>query len=93
MSAYEVVTQDITFPDDIYYSYTLTAPTGKKPICGGIHTTYGGPGAPGPNYSGAQLLQSYPNGSDWNFTVFAGNSNVTATLYLVCLPAYTITAD
>jgi len=88
VSAYEVVTLDITFTGDATFdAYTLTAPTGKKPIAGGIQTTAGA------SYGHAGLIESYPQGDDWHFTVIAGNSNITARLHLICLPAYTITAD
>lgn len=94
MSAYEVVTRAITFTgNQTYDKYTLTAPAGKKPTSAGIQTTYGLP--PDPNYGPAILYESYPdaNGTDWHFTVLAGSVHNTATLYLVCVPAYTITAD
>ena len=88
MSAYELVTDSITFSGSgTFDTYTLTAPAGKKPVAGGIKQTVTG----GSSY--AILLESYPSGNDWHFTVTCNSSVTTATLYLVCLPTYTITAD
>ena len=88
MSAYELVTSNITFTGDATYdSYTLTAPAGKKPISGGIQQT------DDRTHGSVRLVDSYPSGSTWHYTVLASSSATTATLYLVCLPTYLITAD
>lgn len=82
-STYELVTNQVTVADtsSTIQTFTLTAPTGKKPLAGGYHTT-------NPNIGGqvVRLDGSYPSGQDWVFEfhpagVFGG---LTVDLYLIC---------
>lgn len=79
-STYQVVTQAVTVPADSNgqpTTYTLTAPTGKKPLAGGFRDQIGsGQGA-------VNVTGSYPSGQDWKFEIVGGPFQHTVDLYLV----------
>jgi hypothetical protein len=89
VSAYQVVTENITLSDSaVYEVWTLTAPEGTVPVAAGIGTTSLGTHAD----AYARLFDSYPDGCDWKFTTLgSGNWALTATLYLVCLTVFDVT--
>lgn len=79
-STYQIVTQTVTVPVDVntdVNTYTLTAPTGKKPISGGYrnHIT------PGQGF--VKVVGSRPNGQDWVFEIIGDSFAQTVDLYLV----------
>ncbi len=79
-STYELVTQQVTVPADTNgqpNTYTLAAPTGKKPLAGGYQDSVtGGNGE-------VRLTGSYPSGSTWVFKIVGASSQHTVDLYLV----------
>ncbi len=87
MGAYQVVTQNETLSSNgTNETFRVTSPVGTVPVSAGIQTTSN------PAYGWARLVESYPDGCDWVYTVL-GSSNIayTVTFYLVCLEVYTIT--
>lgn len=73
---YEVVTAQITVAASVNgdeQEFTLTAPTGKKPIAGSAVDSQVG------SYFGSR-----PSGNTWVFKFYGRPSARTADLYLVC---------
>ncbi len=89
MSAYQIVTDEITTSDSgVFENWYLTAPEGTVPVSAGIQTTSLGTH---PN-AYVRLFDSYPDGCDWRFvTLGSGNWPLTATIYLVCLTVFDVT--
>lgn len=80
---YEVVTDTVTVgvspPDAV--TYRLTAPTGKKPVSGGVKNPTS------PNlHSYNNVISSYPDGNDWVFVFLQpGTSSYDVDIYAVCV--------
>jgi hypothetical protein len=79
MSTYQVVTQTVTVPADANgqpNTYTLTAPTGKKPLAGGYrdHIPQG--------QGDVRVTGSYPSGQTWVFEIVGASFDHTVDLYL-----------
>lgn len=79
-STYQVVTQSVTVPADssgLPNTYTLTAPTGKKPLSGGHHDHIS------QGQGDVRVVGSYPTGQDWKFEIIGASFDHTVDLYLV----------
>lgn len=80
---YEVVTDTVTIavspPDTV--EYRLTAPTGKKPVSGGVKN----PTSPNLR-SFNNVIASYPDGDDWVFVFLrSSTSSYDVDIYAVCV--------
>jgi hypothetical protein len=79
-STYEVVTQTVTVPVNTNgqpNTYTLTAPTGKKPLAGGFHQQFAS------GTGDCRVASSYPAGQTWVFGIIGASFEQTVDLYLV----------
>lgn len=79
-STYQVVTQTVTVPANTNgqpSTYTLTAPSGKKPLAGGFRQQFA------QGTGDCRVASSYPDGQTWVFGIIGTSFEQSVDLYLV----------